>query len=105
MTQIKEKYDKGIASSLDLSDATIGLKVAEFNKVQTIYDYILAKARFESRPHQERLWNGCPCMPSRSYVRTQFWDGENKFGWDGECTDGYCRYWRRSEGTNGHDRG
>jgi outer membrane protein TolC len=43
---VKEKYDKGIASSLDLNDATIGFRVAEFNKAETIYNYILAKARF-----------------------------------------------------------
>jgi outer membrane protein len=44
---VKEKYNKGIVSSLDLNDATIGFRVAEFNKAETIYNYILAKARFD----------------------------------------------------------
>jgi len=43
----EEKYKTGIASSLDLNDASLGYEVALFNQRQATYDYILAKARFE----------------------------------------------------------
>jgi outer membrane protein TolC len=43
----KEKYNGGIASSLDLDDVTLGFDVALFNQKEAIYDYIVAKAKFE----------------------------------------------------------
>ncbi len=43
----QEKYKQGMASSLDLSDASLGEKIALFNEAQAIYDYIIAKARLE----------------------------------------------------------
>lgn len=43
----EEKYKAGIASSLDLNDATLGHAVSLFNQKEAIYDYVLAKARFD----------------------------------------------------------
>jgi outer membrane protein TolC len=43
----KEKHKEGIASGLDLDDAKLKLKVSLFNRQEAIYDYIIAKARFE----------------------------------------------------------
>jgi len=43
----KDKYNSGIASSLDLNDASLGYEVSLFNQKQAIYDYILAKASFD----------------------------------------------------------
>lgn len=43
----KEKYQAGIISALDLDDVSLGYKVALFNHRQGIYDYLVAKARFE----------------------------------------------------------
>lgn len=45
--QIKYKYGKGIASALDVHDATLACEVARFGHKQTIYDYIVSKAAFE----------------------------------------------------------
>ncbi|MFH0912726.1 MAG: TolC family protein [Candidatus Omnitrophota bacterium] len=47
LSVIKEKYDAGVASSLDLNDASLGYEVSLFNQKQAIYDYILAEARFD----------------------------------------------------------
>ncbi len=44
---IKDKYNAGIASSLDLNDASLGYEVSLFNQKQAIYDYVLAKSRFD----------------------------------------------------------
>lgn len=44
---IKQKYQKGIASFLDLDDAQTSYNVASYNKKEAIYDYIIAKASFE----------------------------------------------------------
>ncbi len=43
----EEKYQSGIASSLDLNDISLGYEVALFNQKQASYDYLVAKARFE----------------------------------------------------------
>ncbi len=43
----KEKYKAGQASSLDLNDAALGYNVSLFNQKEAIYDYVLAKARFD----------------------------------------------------------
>lgn len=43
----QEKYKAGIASLLDLKDVSLGYQVAMFNQKQAVYDYLLAKARFE----------------------------------------------------------
>ncbi|MFA5115265.1 MAG: TolC family protein [Candidatus Omnitrophota bacterium] len=44
---IKEKYRQGIASFLDLDDASLSYRISEFNRKQSIYDYIVAKINFE----------------------------------------------------------
>jgi len=43
----QEKYQAGIASSLDLDDVSLGYAVSSFNQKLAGYDYILAKARFD----------------------------------------------------------
>jgi len=43
----QEKYNAGIASLLDLNDASLGYEVSLFNQKQAIYDYILAQALFD----------------------------------------------------------
>ena len=44
---VQDKYKAGIASSLDLDDVSLGYKVSLFNQKEAVYDYILAKARFD----------------------------------------------------------
>ncbi|MBM3248074.1 MAG: TolC family protein [Candidatus Omnitrophica bacterium] len=43
LSVIEEKYESGIASSLDLDDASLKYSLTEFNKKQAIYDYIIAR--------------------------------------------------------------
>ena len=43
----QDKYKDGIASSLDLEDASLGYKVSLFNQKEAVYDYVLAKAKFD----------------------------------------------------------
>ncbi len=43
----KDRFNQGIVSSLDLSDADLKYAVSEFNQKQAIYDYIIAKASFD----------------------------------------------------------
>jgi len=43
LSAVKEKYDSGITSSLDLDDASLKYSLTEFNKKQAIYDYIIAR--------------------------------------------------------------
>lgn len=47
LSVIQDKYNAGIASFLDLNDASLGYEVSLFNQKQAIYDYVVAKARFE----------------------------------------------------------
>ncbi|MFA4984830.1 MAG: TolC family protein [Candidatus Omnitrophota bacterium] len=47
LSVIKEKYRQGIASFLDLDDASLSYRISEFNRKQSIYDYIVAKINFE----------------------------------------------------------
>jgi len=47
LSVIEKQYKAGIASSLDLNDASLGYQVSLFNQKQAIYDYIVAKAKFE----------------------------------------------------------
>jgi outer membrane protein TolC len=47
LAAIQDKNKAGIASFLDLDDATLGYEVSLFNQKQAIYDYILAQARFD----------------------------------------------------------
>lgn len=44
---LQEKYKAGQSSSLDLGDAGLKYEVSLFNQKQAIYDYIIAKAKFE----------------------------------------------------------
>ncbi|MDP3142886.1 MAG: TolC family protein [Candidatus Omnitrophota bacterium] len=43
----QDQYQKGIASSLDLSDADLKKQVAFFNRNEAIYDYLVAWASFD----------------------------------------------------------
>lgn len=43
----KTKYQDGMASLLDLHDATLGYEVSLFNQKQAIYDYLIAKDNFD----------------------------------------------------------
>lgn len=43
----RDKYNAGIASSLDLDDVTLAYQVVLFKQKQAVNDYILAKASFE----------------------------------------------------------
>lgn len=47
LATVKDKFNDGIASSLDLSDANLRYQLALFNKEQALYDYIVAKSAFE----------------------------------------------------------
>jgi outer membrane protein len=47
LSSVEDKYKSGIASSLDLDDASLAYQISLFNQKQAIYDYLLAKARFE----------------------------------------------------------
>jgi outer membrane protein TolC len=47
LSVIQAKYEAGIASLLDLEDATLSYNVALFNREQAVYDYLTAKAGFE----------------------------------------------------------
>ncbi|MCM8832039.1 MAG: TolC family protein, partial [Candidatus Omnitrophica bacterium] len=44
---VKQKYKVGMASLLDLEDAYLSYKVSLFKKKQAIYEYIIAKAKFD----------------------------------------------------------
>lgn len=44
---VSDKYKQGIASSLDLDDASLKYGISLFNREQAIYDYTVAKANFE----------------------------------------------------------
>lgn len=44
---IKQKYQDGITSLLDLDDANLSYNISLFNKNEAIYDYIIAKSIFE----------------------------------------------------------
>lgn len=46
-SSVKERYEKGITSALDLDDAQLAFKVARFNKEEAIYDYIIARAELD----------------------------------------------------------
>jgi outer membrane protein len=52
---IQDKYNAGIASFLDLNDASLGYAVSLFNQKQAIYDYILAQAHFDKATGGERM--------------------------------------------------
>lgn len=43
LSVVRDKYDAGIASSLDLDDANLKYNLTDFNKKQAIYDYIIAR--------------------------------------------------------------
>lgn len=44
---LKERFKDGMASVLDMEDAILKYLVSRFNKMQAIYDYIIAKSSFE----------------------------------------------------------
>jgi outer membrane protein TolC len=44
---VQEKYKAGQSSALDLSDAGLKYAVSLFNQKQAVYDYIIAKAKFD----------------------------------------------------------
>ena len=47
LSVVQDKYKAGIASSLDFNDVSLGYEVSLFNQKETVYDYVLAKARFD----------------------------------------------------------
>lgn len=47
LKSIQEKYAQGIASHLDLADAQLQNNIASFNKIEAIYQYLVAKLDFE----------------------------------------------------------
>ncbi|MEW6101020.1 MAG: TolC family protein [Candidatus Omnitrophota bacterium] len=47
LRKVQEKYNAGEASSLELDDASLGYAVSLFNHKEAVYDYVLAKARFD----------------------------------------------------------
>lgn len=47
LSVIEKQSSKAIASFLDLDDADLRHNISLFNKKQAIYDYVIAKARFE----------------------------------------------------------
>lgn len=47
LSEIKQKYQDGIASSLDLRDATLKYNISLFNKTQAGFDYTLARVNFD----------------------------------------------------------
>ncbi|MCM8766242.1 MAG: TolC family protein [Candidatus Omnitrophica bacterium] len=44
---IRDKYRVGIASDLDLEDAELRFEIANFNRKEGVYDYLIAKAKLE----------------------------------------------------------
>ena len=44
---LKEKFNKGIASFLDVDDAVLKHLISKFNRNQAVYDYIIAKGNFD----------------------------------------------------------
>lgn len=47
LTVVEQKKKEGIASFLDADDAFLRYNIALFNKKQAIYDYMIAKAKFD----------------------------------------------------------
>jgi outer membrane protein TolC len=47
LASVKKKYTEGIASSLDMDDASLKYKLSIFNKQQALYDYIIAKSSLD----------------------------------------------------------
>lgn len=47
LSTVKQKYQEGITSFLDVNDAQLKYALALFNKQQSVYDYIVAKADFD----------------------------------------------------------
>lgn len=47
LSSVRAKYQQGIASHLDLSDAVLKYDIASFNKDQAVYDYLVARIDFE----------------------------------------------------------
>lgn len=43
----QKKYKEGVASSLELDDARLGLRIAEFNALQAQQEYLMAKVSFD----------------------------------------------------------
>ncbi len=47
LSVVREQYQAGVASELDLHDAQLSYNVALFNQIQAYYDYVTAKAKFD----------------------------------------------------------
>lgn len=47
LSSMKQKYERGVVSSLEMADADLKYQISVFNKKQAIYDYIVAKDTFE----------------------------------------------------------
>jgi outer membrane protein TolC len=48
LATVQDKSKAGIASMLDLNDASLSYQVSLFNQEQSIYDYIIAQARYDT---------------------------------------------------------
>lgn len=44
---VKHRYESGVSSLLDFSDANLKYQIAVFNNKQAIYDYLMAKSEFD----------------------------------------------------------
>jgi outer membrane protein len=47
LSSARQKYQEGVASDLDLSDAGLKYDISLFNQKQAVYDYLIAKSSFE----------------------------------------------------------
>ena len=45
---IQSKYNDGLASGLDLSDARLALALSDFNRKQAVYDCLIARAKLDN---------------------------------------------------------
>ena len=54
LSVIKQRYEEGLASSLDLEDTALKYNISLFNQKQAIYDYLLASADFEKASGESR---------------------------------------------------
>lgn len=54
LSVIKQRYEEGLASSLDLEDTILKYNISLFNQKQAIYDYLLASADFEKASGESR---------------------------------------------------
>jgi outer membrane protein TolC len=47
LRSLKKMFKEGIASVLDMDDAILKYSISRFNKMQSVYDYVIAKSNFD----------------------------------------------------------